>query len=183
MIYNFALKDVGLTVAILLIVTHGFALLSPKSVQTALRHFPRNKQAGTALLLIAAIWSFYLIKTMDLGEFSPMRTIMLVAIPVAAVLTWKFVDEFLPVRALGMIALLASEPLLESAYLKAPDTRLLFVILAYVWVIAGLFWVGMPYTLRNQIRWVTENTLRWNAAVFGGLAYGILLLLCAIFFY
>ncbi|MEO6053695.1 MAG: hypothetical protein ABIP97_06770 [Chthoniobacterales bacterium] len=183
MIYHFSLKSVGLTVAILLIVTHVFAMLSSASVRTALRHFPRNKQMGTALLLIVAIWSFYLIETMDLGEFSPSRNMMLVAIPIAAGLTWKIIDELLAVRALGMLALLAAEPLLEAAFLKAPESRLFLVVLAYAWIIAGLFWVGMPYTLRDQIKWITENSARWNAAVIGGAVYGVVLLVCSLMYY
>ena len=39
----------------------------------------------------------------------------------------------------------------------------------------GMFWVGMPYTLRNQITWITATETRWRAAAFAGLAYGALL--------
>lgn len=162
MIYPFSLKAVGLTVGLLLLAVHALAFLSPKSLQSALRHFPRNHTIGTILLAIATIWSFLLIRNIDLGEFTPMRNIMLVAIPIAAILMWKFVDEFLAARALGMLALLAAEPLLESAFLRPQETRLLLVVLAYAWIIAGLFWVGMPYVLRDQIKWVTSTSLRWN---------------------
>ena len=45
---------------------------------------------------------------MDLGEFSLYRTWLQFAVPIAFILTLVFVDEFLAVRALGMLALLAS---------------------------------------------------------------------------
>jgi hypothetical protein len=28
------------------------------------------------------------------------------------------------------------------------------VTLVYLWIIFGMFWVGMPYTLRDQISWI-----------------------------
>ncbi|MEO6846260.1 MAG: hypothetical protein ABI443_02830 [Chthoniobacterales bacterium] len=183
MIYHLSLKNLGLIVGILLVAVHAMALVSPASGQSILRHFPRNKFIGTILLAIATIWSFWLIATMDLGEFSAMRHMMLFAIPVAGVLMWYFVDEFLAVRSLGMLALLASEPLLESAFLKTPESRLLLVILAYAWIVAGLFWVGMPFTLRNQIKWVTENSTRWKLASIGGIVYGALLIASALLYY
>ena len=36
--------------------------------------------------------------------------------------------------ALGMIALLAAEPILEAAFLRPETSRLLVVVLAYVWI-------------------------------------------------
>ena len=42
-------------------------------------------------------------------------------------------------------------------------------------IVLGMFWVGMPYTLRNQISWVSASEKRWRAAAFAGLAYGALL--------
>jgi hypothetical protein len=83
--------------------------------------------------------------------------------------------DFLAARALGTLALLAAEPLLESAFLRDEVIRLLLVTLVYLWIIFGMFWVGMPYTLRNQIGWVTATETRWRAAAFAGLAYGALL--------
>ncbi|MEZ5328982.1 MAG: hypothetical protein R3F19_28385 [Verrucomicrobiales bacterium] len=39
-----------------------------------------------------------------------------------------------------------------------PITRLLLPLLAYAWIIIGLFWVGMPYVLRDQIAWVSASS-------------------------
>jgi hypothetical protein len=35
-------------------------------------------------------------------------------------------------------------------------------VFAYLLVIAGLFWVTMPYLLRDQIDWSTRNNTRWR---------------------
>lgn len=181
--YDLSLKAVGLVVGIGLIAAHLPALLRPEIAQRWLKDFPRSRSAGTVLLALAALWSFALIWTIDLGEFAGLRNVMLIGIVVGAVLTWRFVDEFLAVRALGILALLAAEPLLCAAFLQPEASRLFLVFLAYVWLTAGLFWVGLPYLLRDQIQWVTASPTRWKLATLGGLGYGALLLFCALAFY
>ncbi len=128
------------------------------------------------MLTVAAVWFFYLVSTMDLGEFSSWRKTVLIGTPIAWFLTWKYVEEFLAVRALGMIVLLAAEPLLESAFLRPEPSCFFLRILVYIWIVFAMFWVGTPYTLRDQIAWITTAEKRWRAAAFAGLAYGVLLL-------
>lgn len=181
MIYHFSLSMVALVVGVALIATHAAALAAPSPVRKWLTDFPRSKAVGTVLLVLATVWAFWLAQTMDMGEFARLRTPILIAIPIGAVLTWMFVDEFLSVRMLGVLALLAAEPLLSSAFLVESLARLPVVILAYVWILLGLFWVGMPYVLRDQIHWVTGSTGRWRAAAAGGVAYGVVLCIAGVF--
>ena len=120
---------------------------------------------------------------MDLGEFQSIRQFLQIAIPVTYLLVINCVDEFLSVRALGVLLLLAASPVLDAAFLEMPITRLLLPLLAYTWIIIGLFWVGMPYVLRDQIAWVSASEARWKGACAGGAGYGLLLLICAFAFY
>ena len=159
-----------------LLLTHGWALLKPADARAWLRAFPRSRALGTGLLAVAAIWAWLLIYKIDLGEFTNWRPRLLILIPIAFFLTVKYVEEFLAARALGMIALLAAEPLLEAAWLRPEGVRLFLVTLAYVWIVFAMFWIGMPYVLRDQIAWVSKNEGRWRAAAFGGVVYGGLLL-------
>lgn len=173
MIYNLSLQTTGLAAGILLIVSHTFGLISiPGSIKMAVS-FPRSRPAATVLLVIAAVWSFLLVRHIDLGEFSRLRNVMLLGIVVGSILSWMYVEEFLAVRALGMLLLLAAEPLLESAVLREQPTRILLSSLAYAWVVAGLFFVGMPYLLRDAICWVSADTQRWRLAAVAGLLYGV----------
>ena len=163
-------------VGLLLIVSHLLALVRGKAMQTWLRAFPRNREAGVLLTIAASAWFFRLVQVMDLGEFSPWRDTVLILTPIAGILSILYMRDFLAVRALGTLALLAAQPLLESAFLRDESTRLLLVTLTYVWIIAGMFWVGMPYTLRDQITWITASESRWRTAVFAGIGYGVALL-------
>ncbi len=177
MIYSFDLKTAILAVGLLLIAAHAFALLRPKATRDFLQTLPRSRSIGCILLLVVTIWSWLLAKNIDLGEFSNWRPKLLIFIPVAAWLTWQYVEEFLAARCLGMLVLLAAEPLLESAFLRPEMSRLFLVTLVYAWVAFALFWIGMPYTLRDQISWVTKTEGRWKTAALAGIGYGAILLL------
>lgn len=176
MIYTLSLKIALLLVGLVLIVAHGLALLNREPVQAGMRAFPRSPAWGIVLLFVAAVWSWWLIKTIDLGEFSNWRSRLLLFIPIATLLTWRYVDEFLAVRALGMVSLLVAEPLLEAAWMRPEMGKLPLVILVYVWIGFALFWIGMPYTLRNQIEWVQRSPVRWRNACLAGILYGVALL-------
>ena len=177
MIYPLKLEMAFIISGLLLTLLSGIALLRPYEVQEWLRGVPRSKVLGFVFLTIAGVWSWVLISTIDLGEFSNWRPRLMVLIPAAYLLTLKFVDEFLAARALGMVVLLAAEPLLESAFLRPEQTRLALVALAYIGIVFAMFWIGMPYTLRDQIGWLSKNESRWRAAAFVGLIYGVLLLI------
>jgi len=180
MIYHVSLQNTGLAAGLLLILCHAVAFFRGRQAADFARSFPRSRTAATILLAVAAVWSFLLVRTIDLGEFSTLRSPMLIGIVAGGILSWIFVEEFLAVRALGMLLLLAADPLLESAVLRGEPTRLLLVVLAYAWIVAGLFFVGMPYVLRDMIAWVTARAGRWKAGCLAGLAWGIAIFACAI---
>lgn len=179
MIYSLSLQTVGLTVGALLIATHLMALILTGPVQALLRRLPRSREMGVVLLTGAAVWAFALVWQIDLGEFSSSRTLFLGVIVAGYFLTLFFVEEFLAARALGMLFLLAAEPLLEAAFLRPESSRLLLPVLAYGWATIGIFWVGKPYLLRDQIDWVTRTPWRWRLAALGGVLYGVALLVAA----
>ncbi|HEY0792176.1 MAG TPA: hypothetical protein VGD78_14020, partial [Chthoniobacterales bacterium] len=115
---------------------------------------------------------------LDLGEFSGYRHLILMAVPVLTALTALFVQDLLTARALGILALLAAEPVLSAAFLHPAPARLLLVALAYAWIVAGMFWVGKPYLLRDQISWLTRTPQRYRIALLAGVVCGLVILAC-----
>ncbi len=124
---------------------HLISLVAPAAFQKFLKIFPRSRFWGITLLLIATAWTFFLIATIDLGEFSSLRSAILAGIIIGASLFGWLVPEFLAVRSLGFILLLLAHPLLEITFLKSGLLPLLLSLLAYAWIIGGLIMVGMPY--------------------------------------
>ncbi len=183
MTYDFTLKTIGLLLGLLLLAGHAVAFLMPGPVRDWLVRLPRSRSLGVTFLAIDLVWTFWLAFTMDWGEFYYLRQPMLVLLPVFAFLVIQFVDEFLAVRALGILGLLGAAPLLDSAFLQPQTSRLLVVIVAYLWAIVGMFWIASPHLLRDQVQWVSRSTARWQAASLAGIVYGLALLFCAVLWY
>lgn len=172
MIYQLSLKTAGLIAGIFLVLISLPGIISPAVVQKWAKRLPRSRIAGIVLLTIAFAWSFWLLFTMEMGEFSSFRRPLLIALPIAYVLALRFVDEYLAVRALGILCLLAAEPLLDAAFFRYETARLVVTVLAYALVIKGLLWVTMPYLLRDQIGWASRNNMRWRLMHGAAFIYG-----------
>jgi hypothetical protein len=175
-----SLKGTGIIVGLALLVMHAWAWLKQLEVQSFLQKFPRHYGWGVVLLSIGFAWSMMALSYMDMGEFFFLRTYLLLLVPVAFGLVLMYVREFLAVRALGCLMLLLAGLMLEAAFLKPQISRLLLPILAYIWIFVGMFFVGMPYTMRDFVTWVTAKQSRWTAATLAGLAYGALVLMVAL---
>ena len=176
MIYHLSLHTAGLIAGAFLVVLGVLGLMKPDFAQVV-KQFPRSRFAGVMLLTIGLAWTFWLLATIQMGEFSSFRRPLLIALPIGYVLTLFFVDEFLAVRALGILCLLAAEPLLDAAFLRYETSRLLVTVFAYLLIIAGLFWVAIPYVLRDQINWIARSALRWRCVhaielIYGGVILG-----------
>ena len=176
MTYHLSLYSAGITAGAFLIAVGLIGLIKPEFAGAAKR-FPRSRAAGIVLLTICLAWTFWLLATIQMGEFSSFRRPLLIALPIGYVLVLLFVEEFLAVRALGILCLLAAEPLLDAAFLRYETSRLFVTVFAYLLIVAGLFWVAIPYILRDQINWSARSVFRWRclhalALVYGGVILG-----------
>jgi hypothetical protein len=175
MIYHLSLHTAGVLAGAFLVVVGVLGLMKPDFAQVV-KQFPRSRFAGVVLLTICLAWTFWLLATIQMGEFSSFRRPLLIALPIGYVLALFFVDEFLAVRALGILCLLAAEPLLDAAFLRYETSRLLVTAFAYLLIIAGLFWVAIPYVLRDQLNWIARSVFRWRCLHAIELIYGGVLL-------
>lgn len=174
------LKGTGIVLGLGLLLVHLWMWKTGPQMKAFLKGFPRNYPWGAALLTVDFLWGMLILSNMDMGEFFWLRRYFLIAVPLGYVGMLVFVQEFLSVRALGALGLLAAGPVLNAAFLQPPVTRLVLPILAYGWILSGLFLVGMPFLLRDWINWVIAKDSRWNIAVWGGVAYGALMLVLAV---
>ena len=183
MIYHLSLQTAGYIAGVFLFLFGLWGLVKPGSSQAAARSLPRSRVAGFVLLTIAFFWSFWLLATMEMGEFSAFRKPLLFILPVGFLLVLRFVDEFLAARALGILFLLAAEPLLDAAFFRTEATRLLVTVFAYLLIVVGLVWVTMPYLLRDQISWSARTNSRWRFTHGLVFVYGAAILACAVMRY
>lgn len=187
------LFSVGILLGLWLVGSHALMLVKSTQVQGWLKKFPRNQQAGQIILALGMAWFWLLIAPdglgklsalrMDLGDFNNIKPVLQLLVPATLIAVCISVRDFLAVRALGLLGLMISAPLLEAAFLKEPVSRLLVPIFAYALLTKSLFFVGMPYLFRDAITWATARSARWNALAFAGVAYGVAVLVCAFAFW
>lgn len=174
----------GLALGLALVVLGTALLAQPAPIQRFLKKFPRNHNLGQILLGVGMGWFWLLIApdglgflgrlAMDLGEFNGAKGFLRIATPVTFVLVCFSVKEFLAVRALGLLGLMLAAPLLEAAFLKDPASRVIIPIFAFTLIIFSMFWIGMPYTFRDAVSWLTASPARFKGAATAFLAYGLL---------
>jgi hypothetical protein len=70
MIYDLPLRTAGVFAGLFLLLVSVPGIVMPGVVRSALAKLPRSKVAGIVLLTLAFIWSFWLLATMEMGEFS-----------------------------------------------------------------------------------------------------------------
>ena len=137
--------------------------------------FPRG---GFVLLTIAFFWSFWPRPPWRWVN-SPASETALFILPVGF-LSGVAVCGRISARALGILFLLAAEPLLDAAFFRTEQTRLLVTVFAYLLIVIGLFWVTMPYLLRDQINWSARTNGRWRFTHGLVFLYGAAILACAV---
>lgn len=183
MIYHFSLQNVAIVAGIILVLLGLPGLIMPGTAQSWAKGLPRSYIAGIIFLTIDLVWSLWLLATMEMGEFQSFRRPLLIALPIGYFLVLRFVDEFLAVRALGILCLLGAEPLLDAAFFRNDGARLVVTVFAYLLIVAGIMWVTMPYLLRDQINWSTRSPMRWRCVHGFALLYGAAVLVLAVAVY
>jgi hypothetical protein len=181
--HNLSLYAAGIFVGIIVIVIHALALIKAPIAIEKLKTVPRSQNIGTIFLTIDFLWAWVVASSMELGDFERLRWLALFSVPVIYVGMLFWVNEYLGARSIGIFLLLAPCPALDAAFLKATDARVVLSLICYVWITLGLFWIGMPYTMRNQIAWVTRTAGRFKGLAAAGLAYGIALTVIAFTLY
>lgn len=173
---DMSMQTAALIVGLLLLASHVWALLKAPALMDKLKAVPRSQNVGTVVLTICFIWAWVIASSLDLGDFQRLRWLGQFAVPVVFVAMLFWVNEYLGARSIGILLLLASCPVLDAAFLQPPASRVALSLICYVWITLGLFWVGMPYTMRDQIAWATRTPGRFKALALAGAVYGVVLL-------
>lgn len=136
----------------------------------------RSQMAAYVLFGGAALWFLFYVSQLGKADFGDYKMILLAIFGATAVGAFIYTPDFLAVRGLGGLLLLAAAPLLGSAYghYEIPQ-RLLLVTLVFALIIAGMFLGTMPYLLRDLFEWLWARPIRTK--IFGGafMAYGAVL--------
>lgn len=165
-----------LLVGIVLLVLGGTLAADTSFVRSALKSFPRSKTAAYVLLGGAAAWFLCRVSVLSEADFGQYRKLLFVFFAGIAVLSFFYVAEFLAVRGLAALVLLAAGPLLHSAFGEYDIPARLFMVTAVYVALTLALWVGaQPWRLRDAINWLHRMPGRARLLGAGFVGYGLLL--------
>lgn len=155
----------------------GCALVANTSlVRSSLKALPRSQRAAWVFFGLAAAWFLYRVAHLSEADFGQFRTQLFIGFAAVAVLSFFYVSEFLAVRGLAALVLLAAGPLLAPAYGEYDIPARLFMVSAvYAALTAAIVLGAQPWRLRDAIEWLQRVPGRAPVAGSVLAAYGLLL--------
>jgi hypothetical protein len=159
-----------------LVVLGALLLWNNPRVGLAARALPRSKRGAWVFFGLGAAWFIWRLARLgesDLIFFKSPEPVML-GFAVLVVLAFVYTPDFLAVRGLCVLMLLAAEPLLYAAYMEfSHPQRLLMVTAVYLGLFAALYLAGAPYRLRDLFEWLFQRPGRARLTGAILLAYGL----------
>lgn len=161
------LSTVATFLGLILALPNLYGFLKPASFASAARKFPRHTTVGWVLTLLATGWFLYYVSLETVADFKNMKSFLYLLFGAVGIGTCIYVQDYLAVRGLAVVLLLAAKLMVDTARLEETDWRLVIVTLAYVWVFAGMWLTIAPWRLRDAIHWATasEQRTRWLSGI------------------
>ena len=155
-----SLSAIAVLIGLFIIAVNAIAVFAPVRFRNAALSFPRSRAPAWVLTAVDLAWVSWIILHANLGRFEWMKPGVYAAGPIGFLLIVFLMDELLAPRALGGLMLLVANPVLNAARWHESDWRLVMVVIAYLWVIAGMALVLTPYRMRQVAMFMTATYLR-----------------------
>lgn len=150
-----------------------YGLLRPVQFAAAVRKFPRSVPLGYLLMALGAAWFIYYVQTESAADFEPYKNVLSVLFGAIGLGACIFLKDFLAVRGLAVVMLLMAKLMTDTARWVETEWRLVIIVWAYVFVLAGMWFTVSPWRLRDIINWATANERRLKAGCAIRLAFGV----------
>ena len=140
------------------------AVAKPELAAKGVLKFPRSFALGAVLAVAAWFFTAYELDTIGIEAFDkflkmfPAELWILAA--VLSVLTIKWMDNLLPIRAVCALMMLFPAEMFPMIRLSETPLRLCLVVFAYVCIITGMFGMFYPWRIFQFLRWRTEKVSR-----------------------
>jgi hypothetical protein len=161
---------------LLLIALGGPLLLNSSRAIAALKAMPRSASAAYVFFGAGAAWFLWNVWHLSSADFGDYRTLLTIGFAAVAFFAFKCVPDFLAVRGLCVLVLLAATPLLGAAYMEYQYPQRLFMVSIVYVCIALSIWLGAsPFRMRDFFEWLFARPGRTRGLGAAMLGYGLLL--------
>jgi len=165
---------------LLLIALGAPLLVNHSGFAVALKEMPRSTSAAVVFFGAGAVWFLWNVLHLSAADFGEYRVWLAVGFLAIAALSFKCVPDFLAVRGLCVLTLLAATPLLMAGYMVFdPWTIYFYKVLVYVGIVLAIWLGASPFRLRDFLGWLFARTGRTRFVGAAVLGYGLLLTVVA----
>jgi hypothetical protein len=147
---------------------------SEKAIEI-MKAFPRNDNAGYIAILAAMMWFLLILKGESMSDFERYRIHFNGFILVTGIGACIYLKDYLAVRGTAVLMILLAKLIVDTARWHESDWRLVLVTLAYIMVVAGMWFTASPWRMRDLIQWTTAEEGRFKNLCVGRVAFGVLL--------
>jgi len=154
-----------------------YGLLKPAAFAAAVRKFPRSLTVGYLLMVLGTAWFIYYVQTEAAADFEPYKNALSILFGAIGLGACIFLKDFLAVRGLAVVMLLLAKLMTDTARWVETEWRLVIIVWAYMFVLAGMWFTVSPWRLRDLINWATANEKRLKIGCAIRLAFGLFVIL------
>ena len=170
------LSTLAIALGLIFSLLNVYGVLKPVAFAAALRKFPRYTPIGYPLMLAATVWFLFNVSLESISDFTSFKPALYMLFGAVGLGSCLFVQDFLPVRGLAVLLLLVSKLMVDTARWADTPWRLVITIWAYLWVLAGIWFIVSPWRMRDLIQWATASQKRVRLLSAVRLAFGLLVL-------
>lgn len=165
-----------ISTGLILVLLGVFLLFFRGHSETLFKGALRSTIATVILMGLGSAW--FLLKVTHLGEadLGHYKYWLFVGFFLIAFLSFFTVPDFLSVRGLAILLLLAGDTVLDSAYMQEPIARLLLVSWVYLVIVAAMYLGALPYRMRDFLNWLYLRNWRTIGSGLILLGYGVVLI-------
>ena len=171
-----SLPEISLVAGLLTLAPALFALAAPVSAGKLFRAFPRSVWPGRAIMVLSVLWAVAWLVIMPFDFLKILHPYLWLITPLFIAGTWFFLPDLLSCRAFGCLIALVATPMLSAAQWHPSLLRYVVIVYAYVLAVAGMFYIALPYLVRDHIGWTFAKPLRVRAVSAAFAVLGVILL-------
>ena len=151
-------------------------LANSPAVVAALKVMPRSPTATLFFFGGGALWFLWLVWHLPAADFGEYHVLLTLGFGAVAALAFKCVPDFLAVRGMCVLVLLAAWHFRAAAYMEYDKPQRLLMVTPLFLSIMLSIWLGaQPYRLRDFFGWLFSRPGRARGVGAGLLGYGLLL--------
>lgn len=139
-------------------------LIAAGALEQPIRALPRSRPLGVITMLLGGGWFLWKITQLGQADFGDYKHLLFALFAATLVGSILYVRDFLAVRGIAVLVLLAANLGLKSAFgeYDIPE-RLALVSFLYAAIVIAIYLGVAPYVARDWINWLYGKTVRMRA--------------------